>query len=113
MFLFCFFGRKLLEHWVFFCFKCTIVSNAFVNVTTPPALPNKLHYNRIAKPVAATGHGSAVQYTNAKLLCLNRYLNGNVLGKTAVGICSLECLLQWEMGRTVSECVCLWVCVAG
>lgn len=92
------------------CYCFYIVSNAFVNVTTPPpASPNKLHYNRIAKPVAATGHGSAVQYTNAKLLCLNRYLNGNVLGKTAVGICSLECLLQWEMGRTVSQCVCLWV----
>lgn len=42
-----------------------------------------------------------IQYTNAKLLCLNRYLNGNVLGKTAVGICSPECLLQWEMGRSV------------
>lgn len=42
-----------------------------------------------------------IQYTNAKLLRLNRYLNGNVLGKTAVGICSLECSLQWEMGRSV------------
>lgn len=42
-----------------------------------------------------------IQYTNAKLLRLNRYLNGNVFGKTAVGICSLECSLQWEMGRSV------------
>jgi len=38
-----------------------------------------------------------IQYTDAKLLCLNRYLNGNAWGKTAVGICSLECSLQWEM----------------
>lgn len=42
-----------------------------------------------------------IQYTNAKLLCLNGYLNGNTLGKTAVGICGLECSLQWEMGRSV------------
>lgn len=62
------------------CIKVTAVTMLLVPLAIAPAL---------------------IQYTNAKLLCLNRYLNGNVLGKTAVGICSLECSLQWEMGRSV------------